>query len=127
LLNVAGLTLDEQEIQDWLDQFAGRKLNRLARSTEDLIFNSTLIEDLSDTPPFSPHELAAIRCPTIAIFGENSDIFERGVLIEQLVPQAELRVVPESAHSVLTEHTREIRHLVLGWLAERSPAATGGG
>ena len=45
-LELAGFGLGEDDVQQWLDEFGGRKLNRLARKVEALIYETTIIEDL---------------------------------------------------------------------------------
>src|SRR4029450_8132319 len=45
-LELAGFGLSESDVQDWLGEFGGRKLNRLAHKVTSLIDDTTIIEDL---------------------------------------------------------------------------------
>jgi pimeloyl-ACP methyl ester carboxylesterase len=124
-LELAGLFLNDDQVRDWLGHIGGRKLNRMARNAEDLLYHCSLVEDLHLSPPFTQEELQSISCPTIAVFGEGSDIFDRALILERLVPQCELRVVPEATHSVLMEDTAEIRRIVLDWLSNHARDGVG--
>lgn len=124
-LEMAGLFLDDAQVRDWLGEIGGRKLNRMARNAEDLLFHCTLVEDLRLSPAFTPEQLESVGCPTMAVFGDGSDILDRGVILERLVPRCQLRVLPEATHSVLMEDTAEIRRIVLDWLTEHARAGVG--
>ncbi|MDA8400150.1 MAG: alpha/beta hydrolase [Actinomycetota bacterium] len=121
-LNLAGLLLDDADVQEWLDIQGGRKLNRMARNAEALIWNSSLVEDLRDAPQFHESDLRRITCPTLAIYGEHSDVLDRAHELAQLLPNCELKVFPHRTHSVIMEATPEVRAEVLAWLAHQAPA-----
>ena len=53
-LELAGFGLGEDDVQQWLDEFGGRKLNRLARKVEALIYETTIVEDLRAARPLTP-------------------------------------------------------------------------
>jgi pimeloyl-ACP methyl ester carboxylesterase len=115
-LDLGGIFLDHEEVNAWLDQFGGRKLNRMAERARALLTETTLIQDLRAVPPFSIDQLGALRCPVLLLYGEHSDIFSRALLLERLVPGAELRVLDDVDHSALTNATKEIRNQILSWL-----------
>src|SRR5579859_1034543 len=106
-LDLAGAVLDLDAVNAWLDEEGGRKLNRMAMRARELIYNSTLVEDLRTSPPFTHDELAAITCPVLAVYGENSDILDRGELLEGLLPHAELRILEDIDHTALMSATAD--------------------
>ncbi|MHB8318307.1 MAG: alpha/beta fold hydrolase [Acidimicrobiales bacterium] len=126
-LDLAGLLLTSDELARWLEDAAGRKMNRMARSARTLIYDTTMVDDLRDSRPFTPTELKAIDCPTLLIYGENSDIADRGELLVNTLPRARLCVIPGVDHSVLMEATRSVRDLITGWILNGGPASTNGG
>lgn len=124
-LDLAGVFLDDSDVNDWLDRLGGRKLNRLAEVARALIDGTSLVEDLRSSPPFSREELAAITCPALLVYGEESDIFDRAILLSEILPASELHVVKGVDHSVLTQATPELRALLVDWLERPLPALPG--
>jgi pimeloyl-ACP methyl ester carboxylesterase len=130
-LALAAFGLDKEGVQEWLDEHASRKLSRLARHSEKLFLETSLIDDLQRERPFTRRALEAIPCPTLAIYGEGSDILDRAADLERYVPDCELHVVPGCTHSVLFEATPFVRERTVDWVVqldagrdERSEAAS---
>jgi pimeloyl-ACP methyl ester carboxylesterase len=128
-LDLAGLLLDDAVVENWLETVAGRKLSRMAASAKELIFETTLVEDLRQSAPFAEDEMANITCPVLLVYGEKSDIFARGEVLARLLPNAELHVVKDVDHSVLMGATAHVRELVLDWVSPHAelhqPAVVG--
>lgn len=103
--------------QSWLGRGSERKSSRLAASARALVEGTTLVEDLRRSPELSDAELARIRCPALAIYGEASDLRPHAERLSRLLPRCEVRVYPGCSHSVLWEATAKVRDEVLGWLA----------
>jgi pimeloyl-ACP methyl ester carboxylesterase len=116
-LELAGFGLGEDDVQQWLDEFGGRKLNRLARKVEALIYETTIIEDLRAARPLPPDALRSLDLPAMAIYGEHSDAIERARELEALLPRLEMNLFVDCAHSVLFEATRTMRGVVGDWYA----------
>jgi pimeloyl-ACP methyl ester carboxylesterase len=128
-LALAAFGLDEDGVRDWLERNGSRKLNRLARHSERLFLETSLIDELGLERPFPRQALAAIDCPVLAVYGEHSDLLDRAAELERHVPACELHVVPGCSHSVLFEATPLVRELVLGWIVRhaRQPSGERGG
>ncbi|HKY69160.1 MAG TPA: alpha/beta fold hydrolase [Acidimicrobiales bacterium] len=116
-LELAGFGLGEADVQQWLDEFGGRKLNRLARKVEALIYDTTIIEDLRAARPLPPEALRALDLPVMSIYGEHSDAIERARDLQALLPRLEMNLFQDCAHSVLFEATRTVRGVVADWFA----------
>jgi pimeloyl-ACP methyl ester carboxylesterase len=117
-LDLAGVFLDDDDVNSWLDTVGGRKLNRMAAAAKALIYDTTLADDLRDSAPFTEEQLAGVTCPVLLVYGEHSDIFSRAVLLERLLPRVDLHVVAGIDHSVLMGATAEVRRLVLDWVRD---------
>ncbi|MGE5185671.1 MAG: alpha/beta fold hydrolase [Acidobacteriota bacterium] len=98
-----------ESFQAWLGRHSERKRTRLARAAEALVEGTSLVADLRDSPPLAPQELARIACPALALYGERSDVRDRGEALAKLLPACELHVLPGCSHSVLWEATAEVR------------------
>lgn len=118
-LELAGFGLGETDVQQWLDEFGGRKLNRLARKVEALIHETTIIDDLRAARPLPADALRELDLPVMALYGEHSDAIERARDLESLLPRLELNLFVDCAHSVLFEATRTVRGVVADWFARQ--------
>ena len=116
-LELAGFGLGEADVQEWLDEFGGRKLNRLARKVEALIYETTIVDDLRAARPLPADALRGLDLPVMAIYGEHSDAIERARDLESLLPRLEMNLFVDCAHSVLFEATRSVRPVVADWFA----------
>lgn len=123
-LALAAFGLDEDGVKEWLDENAGRKLSRLARHSEKLLMETSLIDDLQRERPFSRRALAGITCPTLAIYGEGSDILDRAHDLREHVAGCELHVVPGCTHSVLFEATAFVRERTVAWVRDAATPVT---
>jgi len=112
-LDLAGLVLDDGDVNMWLENLGGRKLNRMAAAAKELIYKTTLVGDLRSSPPFTEEMLERVQCPVQLVFGEHSDIFDRAELLSRVLPNAELHVIAGMDHSVLMGATAQVRSLVL--------------
>jgi pimeloyl-ACP methyl ester carboxylesterase len=123
-LALRGEARDEQiarSFQSWLGRHSDRKRTRLARSAEALVEGTSLIEDLRGSPPLPHAALARITCPVLALYGERSDVRDRGEALVAALPACELHLLPGCTHSVLWEATAEVRERILAFLVSRVP------
>jgi pimeloyl-ACP methyl ester carboxylesterase len=116
---------DDPGVREWIATEGGRKLVRMAATCEELITRSSMPEDLRSAPITTAAEFASIRCPTLCLYGEFSDIIDRAHFLADAVPGAELRVLEGCSHSILMEAPDELEEHIVGWLEDL--AATGAG
>jgi pimeloyl-ACP methyl ester carboxylesterase len=102
--------------QHWLGRHSEKKRTRLARAASALVEGTTLVADLDASPPLAAAALARVRAPVLALYGETSDVIERGRALAAALPACELVVLPGCTHSVLWEATAEVRRRVVAWL-----------
>ena len=102
-----------ENFQSWLGRHSERKRTRLARAAEELVERTSLIADLRASPPLTAAQLARITCPTLALYGERSDVLERGKQLAETLPACTLHVLPGCTHSVLWEATGAVRERVV--------------
>lgn len=117
-----GLEGDERDrkiaesFEDWLGRHSERKRNRLAKNAEALVYGTSLVADLQASEPFSAQALRSLGCPALLLYGEASDIIDRGRRLARDLPRAELVVLPGCSHSILWEATQTVRDAVVGWV-----------
>ena len=105
-----------ESFQAWLGRHSERKRTRLARAAEALVEGTSLVADLRASPPLTEDALARVRCPTLALYGERSDVRDRGEQLARILPACELAILPGCTHSVLWEATGEVRSRVTAFV-----------
>jgi pimeloyl-ACP methyl ester carboxylesterase len=80
------------------------------------VLRTSLAADLRLSAPLSDADLAAVRCPVLAFYGELSDVRARGEELALRLPACELRIVADCTHSVLWEATERVRDEIVAWL-----------
>jgi pimeloyl-ACP methyl ester carboxylesterase len=115
-VGLAAYGLDDESNRRWLADNGGRKLRRLAQRANHLASSTSIIEDLVAEDPFPLDALAALRCPVTAVYGERSDIVERGRDLERHIPGARLHLVPGVEHGLLHENAGAVREHAVDWV-----------
>ena len=81
---------DNPGIRDYLADEAPRMLRLMVKRCEDLVTVSSMGDDLRATQPMDPDLLATIACPTLLLYGENSDIIDRAYVLEESIRGSEI-------------------------------------
>ncbi|MEZ5383470.1 MAG: alpha/beta hydrolase [Microthrixaceae bacterium] len=120
-LALAAFGLDDDQVRAWLSDQGGRKVNRLARNAEALIYDTTMLDDLASVPQMTEAQLRALPVPVLALYGEHSDILGVARTVEACVPTCDLHVMADATHSLLLEGTSELRRSLEEFLAALPP------
>ena len=113
---------DGPGIRDYLAAGAPRKLRRMVGQCEDLVVETSMVEDFLESEPTTPEALAAVHCPSLLLYGDCSDILDRAFALEACLPGTELRIVPGCSHALLMEAPEEVERHVVPWLAGHTDA-----
>lgn len=109
-----------ESFKHWLGRHSERKRNRLATNAESLVYGTTLVADLQASPPIDQRQLHRLQQPVLALYGEASDILDKGKHLAQRLPNCELHIFPGCSHSILWEATPLLRDTVVGWLESQA-------
>jgi pimeloyl-ACP methyl ester carboxylesterase len=104
----------------WLGRHSERKRTRLADNARALVEGTTLVDDMQATPPYTAAELAEVRVPVLALYGERSDLRARGEALLAGAANVELVILPGCTHSVLWEATDEVRARILAFVEQHA-------
>lgn len=107
--------LRDGDVHTWRSRH-GRKLGRMAGNADDLINNTTLVDDLLAVKPLPLHGLRALDLPVLAVYGADSDVLHHAAALDGLLPDYTLDVLPGCTHSVLMEATSYLRERLTSWL-----------
>ncbi|HEY7471223.1 MAG TPA: alpha/beta hydrolase [Gemmatimonadota bacterium] len=100
----------------WAGRHSERKVNRLITNAHHLTHGTTMVADLASSPAVTDAELATIRCPVLALYGEDSELLDRGERIGRTVPNCEVRLFPECTHLLLWEATEALKDQLVAWV-----------
>lgn len=107
--------LRDGDLDTWRSRH-GRKLGRMAGNADDLINNTTLVDDLLAVKVLPAAGLRALTCPVRAVYGEDSDVLHHAAALEAYLGDFSLTVLPGCTHSVLMEATGYLRDSLVTWL-----------
>jgi pimeloyl-ACP methyl ester carboxylesterase len=116
-LHRAATQLGTLEATAWIIARHGPHLARRAKRAKRMLDATTLERDLPASRVLTPPEIAAIRCPVLAVYGSESDLAEQAQLLRTLMPRCTTEVLPGQEHSVLVEVPRTVLSLLLTWVA----------
>ncbi|HEY3803594.1 MAG TPA: alpha/beta hydrolase [Kofleriaceae bacterium] len=95
-----------ESFQSWLGRHSERKRNRLAESAKALVEGTSLVADLRGSPAV---DVSRIACPTLALYGESSDVRAHGEALAKQLPRCTFELFPGCSHSILWEATATVR------------------
>jgi pimeloyl-ACP methyl ester carboxylesterase len=98
-----------ESFRHWLGRSSARKRGRLAEQARALVHGTSLVEDLRATAPLGIADFSGIHVPTLALYGEHSDVIRESTPLLTSMPNCTLNVLPACTHSVLWEATDEVR------------------
>jgi pimeloyl-ACP methyl ester carboxylesterase len=110
-----------ESFSHWLGRHSERKSTRLAENAGALVQGTSLVADMAATPTLGAQDLAAVRAPILALYGERSDLRDRAEATLAALPGARVEILPGCTHSILWEATAEVRERVLAFIQERAP------
>ena len=102
--------LISHHFQHWLHRDRPRKRAKLEKRAQKLIFDTTLIQDLSmaHNQDEDLAWLSRINHPVLALYGAASDALEVGQLISNYIPECKLTIFKKATHAILWEATDEV-------------------
>jgi pimeloyl-ACP methyl ester carboxylesterase len=98
-----------ESFRHWLGRSSPRKRARLAAQARALVLGTSLVDDLRATAPLGIADFSGIHVPTLALYGEHSDVIRESTPLLASMPHCTLNVLPACTHSVLWEATDEVR------------------
>jgi len=122
-LSLRGEDADRQiaeSFKHWLGRHSERKRTRLAEHARALVVDTSLLHDLRATPRLTTREFAEISAPTVALYGEQSDLVAQSRPLVEAMPHATFEVLPGCTHSILWEATTTVRDRIATFCRERA-------
>jgi pimeloyl-ACP methyl ester carboxylesterase len=115
---------DNPGVREYLANGAPRTLRRMVKTCEDLVTVSTMGDDLPASMPTTPEMLSRVTCPTLLLYGENSDVLDRAFALEESMPGSVLEVIDGCSHALLMENPNEVERRVTAWLDDQARCAS---
>jgi 3-oxoadipate enol-lactonase len=121
---VAGF--EDPEFRRFMAEEAPRGLRRLVGDCEELVTRSSLPEDFRSSKETTLDDLAAITCPALLVFGDNSEILDVAFLMDDTIPDTELCVIKDCSHQVMVEAPELVQDRLADWLDRQATVFTNG-
>jgi pimeloyl-ACP methyl ester carboxylesterase len=109
-----------ESFKHWLGRHSERKRTRLADHARALVVDTSLVHDLRATPPLAAGDFAEILAPTLALYGEHSDLIAQSRPLVGAMPHATFEALPGCTHSILWEATTTVRDRIAAFCRERA-------
>lgn len=119
--NTVDAMSDEANLE-WITETFGSHYARLTRAATAMIRSTTIVEQVADGPLLDDAGLSSIRCPVLAILGDEGFQSDDLGAVEAMLPDCRTEVIDGQNHSVLVERHQLVRKLLLAWLAQHDPA-----
>lgn len=103
------------EWQQWMAE--SRKNANFAAVGTHLVKHTTFIADLKATEPIQEKDLRELTQPVHAVYGQQSDVIHHAHILDKLLPQYTLTVLPDVDHWLLMKTATALRTIVLDWFA----------
>ncbi|MGH3916934.1 MAG: alpha/beta hydrolase [Pseudonocardiaceae bacterium] len=89
---------------------------RLAKRMGQMLWSTSIIEDLLASEVLSCTQIAAVSVPTMAIYGAESELVREAVWLKSVLPSCATVIVPGEGHYVLFNRVVLMEELILEWL-----------
>ena len=110
----------------WAGRHSERKSTRLAKIAEELVYRTSLVDDLAASPPLTDDDLARIACPVLALYGDRSELRDRAERLERVLPQIDVRWFEGCTHLLLWEAADRVEAALVQWMTRPAGEAAGG-
>ncbi len=112
-----------ESFKDWAGRRSRARSTRLTDKALALLEGTTLLCDIKESRIYSDVDLSRVNCPTLALYGEESDLRKLGERIAQTLPRCRLELFPNCTHSIMWEQTVAVRERLVDWFSPVDPAS----
>ncbi|HEX4226279.1 MAG TPA: alpha/beta hydrolase [Pseudonocardiaceae bacterium] len=114
--------LVQADVLSWIQDHHGSHMSRLGKAFGQVLATTTITRDVPRGPLLNREDLAAIRCPVLAVFGAESHVVDVADTLPGLLPGCRVEIIPGYEHGVLMQAPQVVRDLVLPWILRHEPA-----
>jgi pimeloyl-ACP methyl ester carboxylesterase len=108
--------MSDDVVREYLATIAGRKFKKLVSHAEGLLLGTSIIDELRADAGRPIETFAEITAPTLAVYGADSDILDRGQALEANMSGCELVVLEGCSHSLLMEAGPALCERAIPWI-----------
>ena len=105
-------------MRDYIAADAPRKMRSMVDCCDDLVARSSLPDDFRSSRPMTAEDLGAVGCPSLLLYGDCSDILDRGFALGDALAHSELRLIEDCTHALMMEAPETVTDLIVPWLAD---------
>jgi pimeloyl-ACP methyl ester carboxylesterase len=112
--------LSDQANYAWIREHRSAHQERLARLAAQRVLSTSAPREVTTGRLMTDGAVAELRCPVLLLVGSEGYQADGLDELTAALPRAEFVVFPGQGHSVLVERHREVRTLVLDWVARHA-------
>ncbi|MFI5960645.1 alpha/beta fold hydrolase [Streptomyces asoensis] len=120
---VTELAHNEADAIAWITAHRSHNTARLARGAARLARETTLGRDIPASRVLTEEQIAAVRCPVLALYGGDSDLALLAPWLRSVLPDCRTVVIPGHEHSVLVEAPGTVGGHILSLVEEAGRVA----
>nr|WP_020667154.1 alpha/beta hydrolase [Amycolatopsis nigrescens] len=120
ILDHAVSFLQKEESYEWIEAAYSAHHRRLARLAARRITSTTMAEEVPLGPLMTLDQVRSIDCPVLSLLGRDGYQADDLDALTSLLPKGERHVFDGQGHSVLVEQHRQVRELLLEWVARHA-------
>lgn len=114
--------LETEESYDWIEAAYSAHHRRLARMAAKRITSTTMAEEVPLGPLMTLDDVRSLQCPVLSLLGSHGYQSDDLDALTSLLPRSESHIFDGQGHSVLVEQHRQVRELLIDWVARHSDA-----
>lgn len=118
--------LSRREVIPWIRMRYGRHLAKQAKAAIDTLNSTRIEQEMPYGSMLSMDELAALRCPVLAIYAGDWNIKAEQPLLVTWLTDCTTEIIEGQDHSVLVSIPSTVCELVLPWMTARRGAVGAG-
>jgi pimeloyl-ACP methyl ester carboxylesterase len=107
-----------KNFEHWIGRHQSRRRLKLAEKASELVYQTSLLDDLDRSPAMEREDLSQIACPVLAIYGTQSDALSTANILQEELAQLEMIWLENVGHAILWEKTDVIVQHTLDFLVK---------
>ena len=109
-------TMIKTVFKDWMGRHSSRKRTKLGDCTTELMNNTELLNDLSNSPALQLSQIRKIQTPTLVLYGMDSDVIHFSKVLDDYMPNSCVELLADCSHSIMWEKTDWLRQRICDWV-----------
>ncbi len=108
-----------KNFEHWIGRHQPRRRQKMAERASELVYETTLIEDLEKSEMVDAKSIEGLVCDILALYGTKSDAIDSANLLKAHAKNLDLVWFDDCSHAILWEKTTEVTASILNFLSAK--------